>query len=329
MDARKALRIGVPVPFARRRAKEERPASDIISEFSDKSNRSGAAARSARKRAFTGKGDRLYRRGPPVDFILKGGDSVDSIHMIGYDAVHPSDFVYDVPENHGYCLLILTHTQLRFRDADGTRIYPPRHAALFMPDAPIHYGACEDTYSNDWIVFASDESYVTQFPVLNRPFPVLDPDYCHNLFQLLTWEHMQGGHETVISQLMALLFQKLRAGIDQPFDSDYRLELSALRRRIMSQPTRRWNVSDMAAQLHISAGYLHLLYKRQFGTTCMDDVIEGRVRMAKDYLTHTRLRVQEIASLCGYASPEHFSRQFRRICGMSPGQYRKTNGGGQ
>ena len=39
---------------------------------------------------------------------------MDTIHMIGYDAVHPADFIYDVPEAHGYYLLILTHTPLSF-----------------------------------------------------------------------------------------------------------------------------------------------------------------------------------------------------------------------
>lgn len=249
---------------------------------------------------------------------------MDSIRMIGYDAVHPSDFVYDVPEAHGYYLLILTHTALRFRDGDGERVYPAHHAALFSPDAPIHYGACEASYGNDWMIFGSDEPYVTQFPLQNRPFPVPDADYCHNLFQLLTWEHMQSGHETATPQLMALLFQKLRDGIGLPGDADYQLELTALRRRILSQPGRRWSVSEMAEQLHISVGYLHLLYKRQFGVSCMDDVIESRVRQARDYLSHTQLRIQEIALLCGYNSAEHFSRQFSRQCGMSPGQYRKA-----
>ena len=249
---------------------------------------------------------------------------MDNIHMLGFDAVHPSDFVYDVAENHGWYLLILTHTPLRFRDGDGERVYPPHHAALFSPDSRIHYGACEDTYSNDWIIFSSDEAYVTQFPLQNRPFPVLDADYCHNLFQLLTWEHMQNSYETVTSQLMALLFQKLRARIDQPGDADYCLELTALRRRIFSQPLENWSVPAMAEQLHISAGYLHLLYKRQFGVSCMEDVIASRIRLAKDYLTHTRLRVQEVATLCGYGSAEHFSRQFHKLCGMSPGQYRRA-----
>ena len=41
----------------------------------------------------------------------------------------------------------------------------------------------------------------------------------------------------------------------------------------MSRPALDWNVPDMASQLHLSTGYLHLLYRRQFGVSCMDDVI--------------------------------------------------------
>ncbi len=111
---------------------------------------------------------------------------MDCIRMIGYDAVHPSDFIYDVAGDHGLYLLILTHTPFRFRDGDGERVYPAHHAALFSPDARIHYGACEATYSNDWMIFSSDEPYVAQFPLQNRPFPV--PNEPSMSMQLAKWQ---------------------------------------------------------------------------------------------------------------------------------------------
>ena len=243
--------------------------------------------------------------------------------MIGYDAVHPADFVYAMPPGHEHYLLILTHTRARFWQGETSQVIPANHAALFGPDSPIHYGACDGSYGNDWIIFDSDETYVTQFPQMGTPFPVLDPEYCHSLFKLLTWEHMQDSYETVEAQLMAVLMTKLRADLVRPEGEDYRGELLALRRRIVNQPAQSWNVPAMAAQLHISAGYLQLLYKRQFGVSCMDDVIASRVRLAKDYLAHTRLRVQEIAAICGYNNAEHFSRQFRKLTGVTPGEFRK------
>lgn len=248
---------------------------------------------------------------------------MEKIHMIGYDAVHPSDFVYDVPEHHGYYLLILTQTPAQFWQGNAPREYPAGRAVLFAPHSRIHYGACGERYGNDWMIFSSDETYVTQFPLLATPFPVLDIAYCHNLFQLLTWENMQDHYETTISQLMSVLFARLRADLGRYKCEDlYGSELVALRRQIASHPRQPWNVTAMAERLHISAGYLQALYKRRFGVSCMDDVIQSRIRLARDYLTHTDMRVSEIAAQCGYNSAEHFSRQFRKLCGVAPGAYR-------
>ena len=247
---------------------------------------------------------------------------MDRIHMIGYDAVHPSDFSYEVTEHHDYYLLILTQTPARFWQGETSKVYPAGCAALFAPDSRIHYGACEARYGNDWMIFCSDETFVTQFPLLATPFPVMDPEYCHNLFQLLTWEHMQDNYETTISQLMSVLFARLRADLGRNEGDAYGSGLLALRRQIFSHPREPWNVAQMAERLHISPGYLQALYKRRFGVSCIDAVIRSRIRLARDYLTHTNMRVSEIASLCGYNSTEHFSRQFRKQCGVAPGQFR-------
>lgn len=252
---------------------------------------------------------------------------MEAIRMIGYDAVHPADFIYDVPENHGYYLLILTHTPARFWLDGEAREYPAHHAALFAPQSRIRYGACGDRYGNDWMIFDSDDPAVARFPRIGAPFPVLDPEYCHQLFRLLTWEHAQDGDANVIAPLFGVLLQKLGADLRRDANDGYARELLALRRSIMNAPRQPWSVAAMADRLHISPGYLQLLYKRQFGVSCIDDVIQCRLRLAKEYLLHTQMRISEIAALCGYNSAEHFCRQFRRLCGAAPGQFRRDAAG--
>ena len=79
----------------------------------------------------------------------------------------------------------------------------------------------------------------------------------------------------------------------------------------------------MAEQLHISPGHLQLLYKQQFGISCMDDVIDFRLRKAKDLLAYTEQSIAEIAEQCGYKNIEHFCRQFRKNTDTTPGRFRK------
>ena len=80
----------------------------------------------------------------------------------------------------------------------------------------------------------------------------------------------------------------------------------------------------MSEELHLSAGYLQALYKKLFGSSCMDDVITGRLRRAQDQLIYTTKSIQEIAESCGYNNVEHFCRQFRQYIGCTPGQFRKS-----
>ncbi len=245
------------------------------------------------------------------------------IRTMGYDAVHPSDFVYEMPAS-GDSLLILTATPVRCFEGKSCRVLPPPQAALFLPGSGARYGADGEPYQNDWMIFSSDETAVTGFPLVNRFFPVSDPEYCHSLFRLLTWEWRQdGGYETVISQLMSVLFHRLAADLGRQDSEPYGFALDALRRRIGSEPHAPWTVAGMARELHISEGYLQALYKRRFGVSCMEDVIRARLRLAEDCLTHTVMSVAEIAVVCGYHSTEHFSRQFRRFVGIAPLAYRR------
>ena len=262
-------------------------------------------------------------------FMKETENKMEKIHMIGYDAVHPESFVYDMPPGHGDWLLILTHTPAFFEIRGEKKILPPHQAALFSPESAIRYGAAGGAYGNDWAIFSSDETSVTHFPLIGEPFFVSDAEYCHQLFRLLTWEFRQGNYETVVSQLLSVLFHKLENEIRRPDAEPWAQELNALRRRVMMHPQRDWTIAGMADELHLSAGYLQLLYKNRFGSSCMEDVIQSRIRLARDYLTHTQMSIAEIAGQCGYHSPEHFNRQFRRLVGISPGKYREAGGAAQ
>lgn len=277
---------------------------------------------------------------------------MNQIHYIGYDGYHPEDFRYEIPEGFPCYLLVITTTPAMFRIRGTENEYPAHTAILYPPGQDICYGSCAEIYGNHWIRFTTDESFVLHFPMQGSPFAVSDPDYCQKLFQLLTWEtsllintsrqHQSTGlitkesgddafsssHERshlTISQLLRILFGKLHDDVTHIFSGSHDHELLTIRREIAANPQLSWNVTDMAKQMHISAGYLQLLYKKQFNISCMEDVIYFRLCKARDLLSYTGLGIAEIAEQCGYRNTEHFCRQFHKHMNMTPSQFRRQD----
>jgi AraC-like DNA-binding protein len=103
--------------------------------------------------------------------------------------------------------------------------------------------------------------------------------------------------------------------------------LLRIRTAIQNNPGDNWTVSKMADYLRISPGYLQNIYKKNFGISCMDDVINSRIRLAKEYLLHSNQSIAEIAAQCGYQNVEHFCRQFKQITGNTPRKFQKHTKG--
>jgi AraC-like DNA-binding protein len=248
-----------------------------------------------------------------------------NIHFIGCDAAHPESFVFDIPEGHDCWLLLLTKTPALFWVNGEIKEYPAYSAVLFHPHQKIYYSACTTHYINDWIRFDSTETYVTTTTLpFGVPFSLDDPEYCHKLFQLISTEQFlnKDYKESSIDYLLRTLFNKLLESYHSKNASSQYYKLLNLRVKIHNNPRNHWTVPEMADYLHISPGYLQTIYKDTFGISCMNDVINSRIRMAKEYLVHGNHSITEVAALCGYNNTEHFCRQFKQMTDYTPNTFR-------
>lgn len=249
------------------------------------------------------------------------------IRYVEYDTTHSSDFVFDVPEGHDCWLLVLTQTPAIFYVDNEFKEYPANCAVLYKPNQKIYYKACTDKYVNDWIRFDTDENYVTTTPIHSgTPFIILDPSYCHKLYQLLVIENILNNNYKEIStdNLLRVLFNKLLESYNYRRESPLYRNLNELKTEIYRNPRKNWTLLQMADKLNISVGYLEEIYKNTFGVTCMDDVINSRINLAKKYLLYDNYSITEIVSLCGYRNIEHFFRQFKKITGVTPKCFRNS-----
>lgn len=69
---------------------------------------------------------------------------------------------------------------------------------------------------------------------------------------------------------------------------------------------------------------LKAAFKECYGCTIYDYILHKRVDQAQHLLMGTNLSIGEIAQAVGYDRPESFARQFRRVTGFLPREYRKN-----
>lgn len=253
---------------------------------------------------------------------------MNHIRYVEIDATHSGDFIFDVPEGHDCWLLVLTHTPAIFYVDNDYVEYPKNCAVLYKPNQKILYRASSDKYINDWIRFDSDETYVTSTPIpFGVPFALRDPSYCHKLYQLLVNEHVLDNDykDISIDNLLRILFNKLLESFNYKDITPLYKNLRSLKMEIYLKPEKEWTIAMMAEKLSISVGYLEKIYKSTFGITCMDDVIISRINLAEKYLIYPHYTLKEIAALCGYRNIEHFYRQFKKITGLTPKEFRKSS----
>ncbi|MEI8244026.1 MAG: AraC family transcriptional regulator [bacterium] len=81
-------------------------------------------------------------------------------------------------------------------------------------------------------------------------------------------------------------------------------------------------VSQLAGLAHMSESSLLRTFRQVMGTSPLDHVIRVRVGKAMELLRHGDVRVTEAAFQCGFRDSNYFARQFRKVTGRTPRQFR-------
>lgn len=82
-----------------------------------------------------------------------------------------------------------------------------------------------------------------------------------------------------------------------------------------------------ASRIHYHPHYVSKVFRQETGVNFSEYLLKHRLEMAKGWLTETSMTVTEIAEKLKYTNPTNFIRYFRKIEGITPGQYRERNSG--
>lgn len=87
------------------------------------------------------------------------------------------------------------------------------------------------------------------------------------------------------------------------------------------------SVAYFAEKVNLSPGYFGDLIKKEIGLTTKDIIASHIISLAKQKLIKSSDDISIIAYDLGYQYPQHFTRQFKKMTGQSPTEYRKSNVG--
>ena len=84
------------------------------------------------------------------------------------------------------------------------------------------------------------------------------------------------------------------------------------------------NFSDFIAnELGMNYATLSKLFSEINGKTIEQYIIEQKIEKVKELLKYGELTLSEISYELNYSSPQHLSRQFKKITGMTPSTFKK------
>lgn len=144
------------------------------------------------------------------------------------------------------------------------------------------------------------------------------------------FEEMQQKQEfykkTVNGLLYALLFSIARYNgkknnMNQTKPSGLQLEKAIAYVEMNYQ--NNFKILDLAAECHMSETHFRRIFQEKMNMTPIEYVNFVRVKKACELIDKTDISMEEVAEKVGFVTPSTFNRNFRKIIGTSPYQWKK------
>lgn len=255
------------------------------------------------------------------------------VYMVGYNQKYDKYFSIERPNGTNTYTFILTQTSGTFI-LDGKEYdVPPGSFIFYNAYYPQYFKANGETYIHNWIHFLvneNDDYIFNQGIEMNKFYYLNNVTNITQIFELLNQEfYSQNKYKDLSVKLyFDLILTKIREKIDSASTSVnllYKEDFDAIRADIYNFPAKNWTVKKMAGKVGLSESHFQHLYKEQFGTSVITDVINSRIKTAKLLLITTSKSLSAIAVELGYNSTSLFIRQFKSATSLTPGVYRKNN----
>jgi AraC family transcriptional regulator of arabinose operon len=253
---------------------------------------------------------------------------------------HELGFTIDRPQGIGEHLFLHFRVPVEVSLGGQVRRAAAGTCLLFAPGCPQWYRGRGVGLVNDWMHLGGPglPALIGRYQIpCNELLNPRATGFINDVFEAIAQEQRwQGPHwrEAVRLRLEELLLSLARAlRPEEPAaltaaEAAQLADFRAIRGLVAERLAEPWTVAAMARRAHLSSSRFAVLYKRFFGVSPMEDLLQARLTRAKLLLLNQTALVAAAAAESGFTNPCYFSRLFRRRVGCAPSEYyRRTLGG--
>lgn len=152
--------------------------------------------------------------------------------------------------------------------------------------------------------FESEAAYALSDIYIRQIDVAMDDSQISEIKKSMVWEFAHRMHELKTKDIKTL---QVKRGVEY----------------IQKNLTRPLSSSDVGEALQYNSDYLSRLFKKEFGITLGDYILQKKCHAACYMLENSDETITEIAAFLGFASASHFIKRFGKCIGESPESYRK------
>ena len=186
------------------------------------------------------------------------------------------------------------------------------------------YGSAGDTWEFYWFHFKGAESRSIVHNILRTCGPVCAGDDHRAIFDdlFIRADYPCLKSSLLISEMIyrLLIHLVLEAGKNKMVSEGVELALSFIETHL----TEAISLQEIAAAAHLSKFHLSREFMQQMNQSPYAYLMSMRLNHAKKLLLSTDDPIAEIAEACGFSNLSCFFRQFKKVQGCTPLQYRKN-----
>ncbi|MCM1121677.1 MAG: AraC family transcriptional regulator [Eubacterium sp.] len=246
-----------------------------------------------------------------------------------YNRSNPDYDKIDRPEGSGDYLFLYFMTPMKVQADTETIITKEGAFMLYTPGNQQIYQAVK-RFKNSFVHFTcDDDDFVKDYDLpVNRIVYLPDPDAMNALLKNIYVESVgkQAHYPEQIDKLMHLLFilfsRQLRAYPKEAgIPVDLYEQFQKARIEILTHIDREWTSDNMAALTNLGTSQFYSYYSLFFNRSPKSELLDARIERSKYLLRVEKLPVGQAAAMAGFHNLSHFTRYFKKECGMTPTEY--------